>query len=163
MPNYRGHLVGGVFTYLVMIAIATKTCFPISLKINTLISWFIALLLGSLFPDIDVISVGQKFFFYFIFVTTVIVILLQEWNLLFFLGLAAFFPLCIRHRGIMHHPLFVITTPLLIPVAINYYQPAFFNGIIIITLFFIAGAMSHLILDFGLVKVIKLLCLLKRI
>ncbi len=163
MPNYRGHLIGGTLIYILIVIIIANAYTFIPLKTNTLIPWLGALLLGSLFPDIDIRSTGQKIFYSVLFIATTLTIFLKHWNMLIILLLLALFPLCTRHRGIAHHPLFVIAIPLLVPATIKYYNPAFFNDTLTITLFFIAGAMSHLILDFGLVKVTKLLFWQRRI
>lgn len=163
MPNYRGHLFGGALTYVLIITIIANAYTFIPLKTNILIFCFVALLLGALFPDIDIVrSAGQKIFFSVLFVATIVTIFLKHWQMLIILLFIAVFPFFTRHRGIVHHPWFVIMIPLLVPAATKYCKPASFNDTLTITMFFIAGALSHLILDFGLVKVTQLLFLQRK-
>ena len=59
MPNYKGHIVGGTVTYLVVLQVI-KHAQP---NIHVVLQGLVFCLLGSLFPDIDVKSKGQKIFY----------------------------------------------------------------------------------------------------
>ena len=59
MPGFRGHLIGGTVTYLAILQ-CIKSMQP---SIPVIISGFIFCIIGSLFPDIDIKSKGQKLFY----------------------------------------------------------------------------------------------------
>jgi hypothetical protein len=155
MPNYKGHLFGGVVIYLLLIALLTKFWISGAIPTQKLILWFFACLLGSLFPDIDITSKGQRVYFILLFPLTIAALILKKWNLLFLLFLGIFFPLLIRHRGITHKPWFVVIIPFIIFSIFAYGQPSQFGQTFIVYAFFTIGAITHLLLDFGPKQFIK--------
>lgn len=149
MSNYRGHLGGGLVVYgLSLTALyqlqPTRQPHP-----GELILWLAMALLGSLFPDIDVWSKGQKLWYQGIFIFFSIALYLQHWYLLVGLSVAAIFPLFLRHRGLAHRIWFNLVAPLIGPFTVYLYNKNFFEPALECYLFFIAGALSHLALDFG--------------
>ncbi len=58
MPGYRGHLIGGTVTYLAILQMM-KSVQP---SMSVVASGFVFCIVGSLFPDIDIKSKGQKLF-----------------------------------------------------------------------------------------------------
>jgi len=62
MPNYKGHLAGGVVTYCVVLCALVGTA-P---SFMTAGEWLLFTLAGALFPDIDIKSKGQKYFYYLV-------------------------------------------------------------------------------------------------
>jgi len=66
MPGYKGHLVGGTVAYGLLffglVGVVVKQ--PSMLTAG---EWLLFALAGSLFPDIDIKSKGQKYFYYVIF------------------------------------------------------------------------------------------------
>lgn len=156
MPNYRGHLVGGAITYgIVTVALVTThpTFHP---RLDDLVLWLIMCLLGSLFPDIDIRSKGKHIFHHFLLLISIVALITKNWYALWFIAVMALFPLLTSHRGAMHSIWFIFVAPFLIITGLT-----IFYGNKIITpafgcyIFFVAGALSHLILDFGLVRLIK--------
>jgi hypothetical protein len=104
MPNYKGHLFGGfVFGagFVTLTGLGTNSWLSLA-------EWFGFLLLGSLFPDIDTKSKGQKIF-YVTLLFLMIYCLINKYTALFillsFVGLA---PLLVHHRGLFHNPWFII-------------------------------------------------------
>jgi membrane-bound metal-dependent hydrolase YbcI (DUF457 family) len=164
MPNYRGHLVGGATTYGIVVAtlIATRPSFEP--RIDDLAVWLIMCLLGSLFPDVDIRSKGKHIFYHFLLLIMIIALISKNWNAILFIVLTALFPHFARHRGTMHSIWFILAAPFLIITGLT-----IFYGNTIITpafgcyIFFVAGALSHLVLDFGLVRLIKRAIPKKRI
>ena len=63
MSNYRGHLIGACIVYSVIIFVLSFH----TKSFITLTEWLLCTLLGSLFPDIDTKSKGQKLFYRFTF------------------------------------------------------------------------------------------------
>ncbi len=150
MPGYRVHLLGGAVTFgSLYYFITTPLGFPQSA------TWTILLLgvtlLGSLIPDLDITSKIQRLFYFCIIGAFLGLLLTHQWVLLLFTaGLAIVIGL-LRHRTILHHPVFLA----LLPMPIIYYmannnQPL--SSTIFASLFFIAGCWSHLLLDFGIKK-----------
>lgn len=155
MPNYQGHLLGGIVTYGITLA-AIERFYPMiqfdSLQISI---WLVMCLLGSLFPDIDIKSRGQRIFYEVLFCATVCAILFQQWNLVISFCLASILPLISKHRGTIHSIWFIVFIPMLVPFAIVQYHPELRLGSIYCYAFFVAGALSHLILDFGIINLLK--------
>jgi membrane-bound metal-dependent hydrolase YbcI (DUF457 family) len=143
MPNYKGHLVGGVVAYCVML-FAIIGCMP---SLMTASEWLLFTLAGALFPDVDIKSKGQKYFYYVIFALFVL-LACKGW--LYHLSCFSFLaitPMLARHRGIFHSAWFVIVLPLIVWMAISMLFPALSRPFFLNTLFFITGALSHLFLD----------------
>jgi hypothetical protein len=154
MPNYKGHLVGGLATYTVLLFLLCRSTNP------TLISamqWLVICLLGSLFPDVDTKSKIQKIFY-----TSFVLLLfcLISWNklkLALFLSLISLSPLVVNHRGIFHKAWFIIAITVafvFFSVEIKLFHSC--SEITIPALFFTAGALSHIVLDMGIKQLFKL-------
>ena len=155
MPNYKGHVVGGIATYALVLVTASKLAFRVNTNYTELILWLILCISGALFPDIDVKSKGQKIFYTLFFMIIIWSVTHQNWQMLSIASIAGVIPLLSRHRGISHNTWFIITVPLIIPVTASYQSQALLNHAISAYVFFVAGALSHLILDFGLVRFLK--------
>lgn len=155
MPGYKGHLAGGTATFFLIYYSATKVFANTTYNNKEIVLAFVFCLLGSLFPDIDTKSFGQKIFYSLLAIPIALAIAMQEWRLLASLSVISLFPLLVNHRGIIHTVWFVTLAPLSIPFVIGYKSPQFGHGTWLIYIYFVAGALSHLILDYGLLKVIK--------
>ena len=112
-------------------------------------------LLGALFPDVDIKSKGQKVFYSLAFIIAIIAFLSRAWNSLAWLGMMCFFPLAVVHRGPMHNPYVLIATPWIVARSLQQLFPTIHALSPMYHVFFIAGALSHLVLDFGLIKTLK--------
>src|SRR5438309_2217826 len=67
MPGYKGHLVGGTVAFgLLFFALVGVVVRQPSMLIAG--EWLLFALAGSLFPDIDIKSKGQKYFYFDYFV-----------------------------------------------------------------------------------------------
>jgi hypothetical protein len=162
MPGYRGHLAGGALFYVLALLVLIKSLRCAFSDQDVLIG-LVMCLLGSLFPDIDIKSKGQKLF-YTCFLGVLLLALYYNNMDLFIMGsLACFVPLLSRHRGVSHRYWFIVIVPLLIPFALQQMgsplqcQSFMFYG------FFVLGALSHLVFDFGARRVFrKVLWRLKR-
>lgn len=147
MPNFKGHLAGGVFIYLVFFywIVSNQT-----VSLTTSLEWLLFALAGSLFPDVDTKSKGQKIFYWIVLFLAALLLSMNHIQAFVILGFISLFPLLVRHRGIFHRTWFVILVPSLVAAFCCMYMPN--CGIIIFydTLFFILGALSHLWLDVGI-------------
>jgi hypothetical protein len=161
MPGYKGHLAGGCVVYGLMLGILYG-CLPYEdlakYGSSPLIAmrWLICALAGSLFPDIDVKSKGQKYFYWVILAFFLVLIAQRQFRLLAASSIVAVFPMLVKHRGIFHKTWFVILAPLSLWMLLVTYAPAYSQILFFDMLFFIVGALSHLWLDLGLKRMIRL-------
>jgi membrane-bound metal-dependent hydrolase YbcI (DUF457 family) len=152
MPNYKGHLVGGIIAYgLLFFAVFAAQ------KPSLLIAgeWLLFTLAGALFPDIDIKSKGQKYFYYVILIVLIVLVTQQRFETLACCSFIMISPMLVRHRGIFHNPLFVIVMPLLVWVFMGRSLPHLSQQLFCDTLFFITGALSHIWLDLGTSQTVK--------
>lgn len=149
MPKYKTHLFGGFSTFILLIF------FGVQLGSLTQISWQQVLiglflcLVGSLFPDIDTNSVIQKILYLSLFPAILIALFSKSWTLFFLFSTLAIAPIFTRHRGITHRAWFLLILPLVFLVVFFDCHTKISKTFLIYYLCFTAGALSHLILDFG--------------
>ncbi len=148
MSMYRGHLLGGLAAYLlVIVAIGLYTKlfqhhFP----------GLLAALAGSLFPDIDIRSKGQRLFLKLLFLVILCCLLLRASLPLMVLLFFSVLPIVFPHRGLFHDIIFVTVLSLTAAGSLIYVIPHRIELIVIVTFFFLVGVLSHLILDKGVKK-----------
>lgn len=147
MPNFKGHLAGGVFIYLVVFywIVSNQT-----VSLTTSLEWLLFALAGSLFPDVDTKSKGQKIFYWIVLFLAALLLSMSHMEAFVILGFLSLFPLLVRHRGIFHRTWFVILVPSAVAAFCCMYMPNCSAIIFYDTLFFIMGALSHLWLDVGI-------------
>jgi hypothetical protein len=145
MPGYKGHLLGGAAAFGVTFAIIGWCC----ASRLTAGEWLLCSLVGSLFPDVDIKSKGQKLFYSLLLIVLVVLIIKQRLDLLAGLSLCAVVPLIVRHRGLFHNTLFIIALPFAVWFLMQSVFPDYKHVLLFDTMFFVAGAISHLILDRG--------------
>lgn len=151
MPGYQEHLVGGLASYFLCASLfKTSTLSPQAQIILILIT-----LLGSLFPDVDIKSKGQKIFYILLGCVSFVCINQEEWNTLIWLGVIGLVPLLCRHRGLMHNPYMLIAVPWILTYAVRPIFPQVDHLSPLFHFFFTIGAFSHLILDYGLTKTVQ--------
>ena len=149
MPGYKGHLVGGIITFGLILA-GLLGIFIIQQPSHVMMGeWLLCTLAGALFPDIDVKSKGQKYFYYVVLVGLVILAYQQQFQMLTCFSFVMITPMLVKHRGIFHSPRFVIAVPLIVWIIVAMLLPQQASRFFVDTLFFIGGALSHLWLDFG--------------
>ena len=149
MPSYKGHLAGGAAAYVITLAgVLISTALDPSLF--AVLEWFALCMIGSLFPDVDIKSKGQKLFYMILLATMIILSSFEHWHALVFLSFMAVIPLCSKHRGLFHNLWFVVLLPITISWLICIFWLPHCSSIIFYDcLFFISGAISHLYLDLG--------------
>ena len=161
MPGYKGHLVGGIVVYgllffgLVGVVIAQPSMLTAG-------EWLLFALAGSLFPDIDIKSKGQKYFYYIVFLFFIILAAYQRFEMLTCFSFIIITPMLVRHRGIFHSQRFVIAIPLILWIVVSIFMPKVSSQFFFDMLFFIAGALSHIWLDFGARQMIRRLLTRKK-
>lgn len=152
MPGYRGHLSGGAVTFSILLLLVSRVCNPTFL---TMVEWLGLCLAGSLFPDIDIKSKGQKYFYWVAFLIIIFLALKRRFDILVLVSLISIIPMLVRHRGLFHRAWFIIALPLLLWHLISMQFPAFRTMLLFDVIFFIAGALSHLWLDLGLRRMLR--------
>jgi len=148
MPSYKVHLLGGALTYIVLAKLMIHYSLVNSFDLNDHILALGLALLGSIFPDIDTLSKMQKIFWGAMFL---LVPLTLFYNNVFFIGLSVccISLLFLTHRTLTHNLWFLILFPLGMAGIITYYHPHITVKIFSLCIFFIIGALSHRLLDFG--------------
>jgi membrane-bound metal-dependent hydrolase YbcI (DUF457 family) len=148
LPNYKGHLFGGTIVFFVSL-LGFHRFNPTRL---TMLEWYFFCLLGSLFPDVDTKSKGQKLFYQLLMVVMVWFFAQQKLHAIAFVAFLAFFPLVAKHRGFTHSISFLILLFGAI-VTYSYCQCYAYLPIILFDLcYFFLGAVSHILLDKGIRK-----------
>ena len=153
MSNYKGHLVGGAVTF-------TGLYFGLTALRGALPSGWIELLgitlFASLFPDIDTKSKIQMSTYRVLFVLFIVLFWFGYYQVMALGAIMLLVPLVVHHRGLTHQRWFLIALPLAVAAIVYHYAPAQGARALCDALFFIAGAFSHLVLDVGIKRVIRL-------
>ncbi len=153
MPNYQTHLVGGALSFSVALVIAAPIYQP---SVLTAAEWFLFALAGSFFPDVDIKSKGQKYFYWMIFLLLIVLAITQRFVPLAIISIIATIPLLTKHRGLLHRTWFIIAAPLLTWHILASQFPTINQCLLLDMLFFIVGALSHLWLDMGWRKMLRI-------
>ena len=152
MPGYKGHLAGGAVTFSILLVLMSRICQPTSIAMA---EWFGLCLAGSLFPDIDIKSKGQKYFYWFIFFILLFLAHKKRFDILVLVSLISIVPMLVKHRGLFHRTWFIIGMPLSMWYIISCQFPAYHTQLFCDVIFFIAGALSHLWLDMGIKRMLR--------
>ena len=152
MPGYRGHLVGGVIAFGLLLY-ALKHLHPTPFMAA---EWLACSLAGSLFPDIDVKSKGQKLFYWLILILFMLLFYHGRTKVIVGLSFAAVTPMLVRHRGIFHRLWFVIAIPFATAWYLGILYPVYARKALFDAGFFCVGVLSHLWLDLGLRRMFRL-------
>ena len=146
MASGKGHILGGlVFLWLFLTILANFFFVPSAMEI--IIFTAIAVMF-SLWPDVDIKSIGQKVFYTIFFVTDAILIFyFQDHKTAAFFGLLIILPILAKHRGWTHSRLTAVLLPtplLLVPMYV--FEGSLAQGI---PYYFAAvtGYFSHLFFD----------------
>ncbi len=151
MPGYRQHLVGGAVAYLSLLLL----CSWLNPTFTTAIEWLGFCLIGSLFPDIDIGSKG-RYVFYRIFLIFLLVFLVRQNTMaLCLLGVLMILPMLVSHRGLFHRWWFVTGLPFAVAGLCSCSFATCQDAFMLDAFFFAAGALSHLYLDLGLRKMMR--------
>ena len=153
MPNYQTHLSGGAIAFAITLVGVVPYAHP---SVLTASEWLLFALAGSLFPDIDIKSKGQKYFYWMILILLLILTYTQRFIPLAIISIMSTIPLISKHRGLFHRAWFVIGAPLAIWYVLSNQYPPIKLSLLFDMLFFITGALSHLWLDMGLRKMIRI-------
>ena len=143
MPGFRGHLAGGTVTYLAILHSMNLS----AMTPAVIISGFVFCLIGSLFPDVDIKSKGQSLFYKIALVVLCCFLWYERTDLFIGLSLLATVPLLVKHRGLFHQLWFLIFISISTGLVIGSFHAQFSVWAMKNALFFLAGAISHIVLD----------------
>jgi hypothetical protein len=149
MANYKGHLAGGVVVYACLLYVVKNS---LILSVSKALEWLLCSLLGSLFPDIDTKSKGQLLFYQCLLLIMMLFLWQKKYMLMAYMSIISLVPLVVKHRGIFHS----VWLWLGIIGSILFYAygtfPAYGTALFFDSIFFMGGIISHLILDRGPIK-----------
>lgn len=152
MPNYKGHLVGGVVGFGIVIFLCSLHVAPCT----KLVEWLLFVVAGSLFPDIDTKSKGQKIFYILLSVAMIFFAVQKQFKVVAGCAFMGMLPLLSNHRGIFHHFWFILGLVVVAVVCLSSLYPFARERIVYDAAFFVLGVMSHLYLDVGLRRMLRI-------
>jgi hypothetical protein len=152
MPMYRTHLMGGLGVYIGLLLLL-RALQPSAL---TACWWLVLALIGSIFPDIDIKSKMQKWTYTLLVIVLLCMALYKRFELIACVSILFFTPLVVHHRGLFHRAWFIVLLGLGIVSVTHSYAPAYSYAMVYDMLFFIVGAFSHLWLDMGFKRMMRL-------
>lgn len=156
MPGYRQHLIGGfvAFSLLSTAMVATQTI--IIKSMIPLIGWAMCSLAGSLFPDIDIKSKGQKYFYWLILILMLYFTYYELFIPLASIAILSTTPMLVKHRGVFHNIWMLLGGFAALSYVLIVCMPRHTDLIIIHMMFFLVGVISHVWLDMGLIRMLRL-------
>lgn len=146
MPNYKSHISGGFLVFVPMVLFLIPRHHP---SLTTVLEWLACIIAGSLFPDIDTKSKGQRYFYILMIPFLIFLIIRHQYRPLAIASTCAFVPLLVSHRGIFHRLWFVVAIPFIGWYMVTAQFPYLHTALLFDTVFFVVGAISHLWLDLG--------------
>ena len=152
MPGYKHHIAFGFFSYICALLIIFSSLF-FSSKI---VEWGICVLCGALFPDIDIKSKGQLLFYHLFLIAACFLMIFERWRCMSALVFLSYIPILSRHRGIFHNFWFITAIIGCLAYCSSSFYPCHSQRIYYDCAFFMLGVFSHLVLDKGLLKTIRL-------
>jgi LexA-binding, inner membrane-associated putative hydrolase len=152
MPGYKGHLSGGLVLFVSCLLLVKQYYCP---SLCTIIEWLSCTLLGSVFPDIDVKSKGQKWFYWLLLVLFLYLFACRSYFILSIFGIIALVPMLVRHRGLFHKAWFILLIGATIVMLTAAVAPSYVTRVSFDLFFFLIGAFSHLWLDFGFRRMLR--------
>lgn len=156
MPKYKTHLAAGFITFFVVHKIIFYLYPSIYNKYQSNLFLFLfSCLFGSLFPDIDTKSKIQRFFYIFIFSIILILIISKEWAALSIITPLIFLPLLVNHRSFFHKIWFLTFIAISILITSQLYFNYNMQNTALLFTFFVAGCLSHIMLDYGIFRFFK--------
>lgn len=148
MANYKGHITGGVVAFATMLVLRVPQHFAQQPSMSMSGLWLALTLFGALFPDIDIHSKGRILWYRILAVCAFGAFCFRR-HLLFApllaLSLAPFF---LKHRGITHRWWFLAGIAFACAISISAFTAEFRVPALVGSLFFTAGAFSHIVLDY---------------
>ena len=151
MPGYKNHVMGGIVAYGLTVYLL-RSLHP---SASTLLEWLVCSVAGSLFPDIDIKSKGQKYFYSLFFCIFAGLLMVKRFEIVALMSCFCLIPLLVNHRGLFHRPWFLIALPATLACVGGHCMPPCSDAFACNALFFIVGALSHVWLDVGFARMFR--------
>lgn len=149
MPTYKYHLVAGAATFGLMAWLTQDWSMSDHLQTHHYLFLCGITLLGALFPDVDVQSRMQKLFFWTtLFLVLPLCLWMEQYKIFWIWGAVCVVLLLIPHRSLTHRAWFLVLAPSLGSCVLAAQHPTRSMIIFSACIYFIAGALSHLLLDY---------------
>ena len=155
MPGYRTHATAALGCAALIVAYTHSDTPCIEWLSLTNGTRLIAGIIGGLFPDIDIKSKGQQLLYAIIIPLLVAALLAKQVVFSILLSGLAIIPPLLPHRGITHNTWFTLIAPLSGPALVWVYCPQYLWQAFDLLLYFTAGCLSHILLDYGLIAFIR--------
>jgi len=149
MPGYKGHMAGALSAWGLMLLIVLM--WQPAGGIQAL-EWAVIAIIGGMFPDLDIKSMGQKLIYRVLFAVALLLLAAKQYQVMAIMLPISLFPLLVKHRGVMHTWWFITAVPVIAATLLSLSFPSYIYIIVTDALFFWAGAASHLWLDFNGIK-----------
>ena len=146
MASGKGHIVGGfVFLWLFLTVLSNYFFVPSAMEI---VIYAAIAIMFSLWPDVDIKSIGQKLFYTIFFITDAILIFyFKELETAAYFGLLIILPVLAKHRGWTHWR----STAILLPVPLMLAPMYMYGGTLLEGAPYycaaVTGYFSHLFFD----------------
>ena len=150
MTGYKGHLAAGTIAFGLTFGLLRSVCPGIVIQVPIAL---VLCLLGSLFPDIDTKSQVQLLLYRILFVCALLLFVLRYFWLGALLGIILTLPLVVHHRGIFHNLTWLILGSFGCAFLLSSMFASLKVRIFTNTVFFVAGVVSHLLMDVGLRRI----------
>ena len=145
--NYRGHVVGGLFFYLIALVgiwIVNQDLFN---NKPLLLLGLCATIIGSLFPDIDTTSKARRLLYGSVVLLFLMSVLAHQGYMAAFCIVVLLIVATAHHRGLFHNLLFLIGFACVTSWFLIALFPAAYKLIVTSSGFFLWGIISHKLLD----------------
>ena len=146
MPGYKSHAAGSLILGGVGLA-AVHWLGWYSLEPGQALLLMAFVVLGSLFPDVDTDSVGQKLFYSLLAVVNLSLMILGHYKWAAVLGFCALLPVAARHRGWIHTWWAMFLVPLVIFIIPVIFYDVQWQNLLPFYLASVFGYFTHLLLD----------------
>lgn len=120
--NFRGHVTGGIITGVALATSAVTLSEPLGIAAPPLVlgQIFAVTVFFSLFPDLDISSIPQRWFFRAIFILLLILGYYEYYEEATLVALVAITPLLDHHRSWTHNIFSVLVFPLIMACLYEY-------------------------------------------
>jgi hypothetical protein len=148
MPQYKIHIQAGIITWaLLLFGMSWGHRLVTFARAAELLLFTI---LGSLVPDIDTRSKGRAVFFRLYLISAILLIIFRWWNILASMSAVVLLAWLAPHRALFHNIWFICCMVMSAVLFARTISSTCAMIVLIDGLFFIAGALSHILLDVGL-------------
>lgn len=146
MPRYQTHLWCNTLVYMMVVTFLAHY----NLRLPaTYIELLLCSSLGTLFPDIDIKSKGQQISYVILVILLMCLLCGKRCMIAALVGVIALLPLLVTHRSVFHRLWFITGLTAVVMFILLSLMPLYHERILVNGIFFLMGALTHLMLDGG--------------